>query len=113
MRLACETGELVGETARSLPGTIWCEGVTGRGSVILAHQVAIIDHTVHVCPQQALIGRQKGLEIAHGYAFTKALSPVPIHDLQDLVAPVKLINWLYLLSRDHLIVRLLHDPTSN
>jgi hypothetical protein len=112
MRLPCETGELVGETPCSLPGAIGREGVTGRKSVILARQVAIIDQPVHLCRQQVLIGGQESLEIADTDAFAEALSPVPIHDLQDLVAPVKLIERLHWLTGVYLIVRLLNDCTS-
>ncbi len=56
MRLASESSELVSEATRSLPGAKWREGVTGHVDVILTHEVAIIDHTVHLCCQQVLIG---------------------------------------------------------
>ena len=55
------------------------------------------------------ISGQKGPEVMDGEGLAEALSPVPVHNLQDLIAPVELIKWLYLV---YLIIRLLHNCVS-
>src|SRR2546428_5389957 len=104
MCLAGEAGKFVCEAPRSFPGTIGCESIARGGSFAFAHQVAFIDHTVHLRSQQVFISGQKGPEVMDGEGLAEALSPVPVHNLQDLIAPVELIKWLYLV---YLIIRLL------
>src|SRR5437660_654860 len=108
MCLAGETGEFVSETPRPLPGAIGCESIAGGGSFAFAYQVAFTDHTVHLRRQQVFIGGQEGPEVTDGEGLAEALSLIPVHDLQDLVAPVDLIERLHRLPGAHLIVRMFH-----
>src|SRR2546421_7919127 len=110
MCLAGKASKFVGETPRAFPGTIGCESIARGGSFTFVHQVAFIDHTLHLRGQQVFISGQKGLEVTDGEGLTEALSLVPVHDLQDLIAPVELIEWLHLA---HLVVRMLHRFSSS